>query len=51
MIDNLTNWYIRLNRRRLKGEAGPQSLLPGTEVCVLTTLRPPKLFDWSEHAF
>ena len=24
MIDNLTNWYIRLNRRRLKGEAGDQ---------------------------
>ena len=24
MIDNLTNWYIRLNRRRLKGELGNQ---------------------------
>ena len=24
MIDNLTNWYIRLNRRRLKGETGDQ---------------------------
>ncbi|KAL9624000.1 MAG: hypothetical protein Q9160_001753 [Pyrenula sp. 1 TL-2023] len=29
MIDNLTNWYIRLNRRRLKGEAGLQSSLTG----------------------
>ena len=25
MIDNLTNWYIRLNRRRLKGEAGDKN--------------------------
>jgi isoleucyl-tRNA synthetase len=23
MIDSLTNWYIRFNRRRLKGENGP----------------------------
>ena len=22
-IDNLTNWYVRMNRRRLKGEGGP----------------------------
>ncbi|KAL9113112.1 MAG: hypothetical protein Q9227_002724 [Pyrenula ochraceoflavens] len=29
MIDSLTNWYIRLNRRRLKGEAGLQSSLTG----------------------
>lgn len=29
MIDNLTNWYIRLNRRRLKGESGLQSSLSG----------------------
>ncbi len=21
-IDNLTNWYVRMNRRRLKGEGG-----------------------------
>ena len=29
MIENLTNWYIRLNRRRLKGESGLQSSLTG----------------------
>ena len=29
LIDNLTNWYIRLNRRRLKGESGLQSSLTG----------------------
>ena len=22
MLDNLTNWYIRFNRKRLKGNAG-----------------------------
>ncbi|SCU83753.1 LAFA_0D05534g1_1 [Lachancea sp. 'fantastica'] len=26
-IDQLTNWYIRLNRRRLKGESGEQDCL------------------------
>ncbi|KAL9103449.1 MAG: hypothetical protein Q9163_001512 [Psora crenata] len=29
MIESLTNWYIRLNRRRLKGEAGVHSSLTG----------------------
>ena len=29
MIENLTNWYIRLNRRRLKGESGIQSCITG----------------------
>ena len=29
MIENLTNWYIRLNRRRLKGESGVQSSVTG----------------------
>jgi hypothetical protein len=24
LIDELTNWYIRFNRRRLKGENGPE---------------------------
>lgn len=24
LIDELTNWYIRFNRRRLKGENGPK---------------------------
>lgn len=23
-IDNLTNWYVRMNRKRIKGEDGPQ---------------------------
>ncbi|KAL0129614.1 hypothetical protein PUN28_001706 [Cardiocondyla obscurior] len=23
-IDNLTNWYVRMNRRRIKGENGPE---------------------------
>ena len=26
-IDNLTNWYVRMNRRRLKGEDGPADCL------------------------
>jgi len=26
-IDNLTNWYVRMNRRRLKGEGGPADCL------------------------
>lgn len=26
-IDQLTNWYVRLNRRRIKGEAGPEHCL------------------------
>ena len=29
MIESLTNWYIRLNRRRLKGEAGVESSITG----------------------
>lgn len=29
MIESLTNWYIRLNRRRLKGESGLPSTLTG----------------------
>lgn len=24
LVDELTNWYIRFNRRRLKGENGPE---------------------------
>lgn len=24
LVDELTNWYIRFNRRRLKGEGGPE---------------------------
>lgn len=26
-LENLTNWYVRLNRPRLKGEAGPEEQL------------------------
>ena len=29
MIESLTNWYIRLNRRRLKGESGVKSSVTG----------------------
>ena len=29
MIESLTNWYIRLNRRRLKGDSGLPSTLTG----------------------
>ena len=29
LIESLTNWYIRLNRKRLKGESGLQSSLTG----------------------
>ena len=27
LIENLTNWYIRFNRRRLKGENGPEDTM------------------------
>lgn len=27
MIDNMTNWYIRFNRKRLKGEGGIEDTL------------------------
>ncbi|KAG8534216.1 uncharacterized protein KY384_001060 [Bacidia gigantensis] len=29
LIESLTNWYIRLNRRRLKGESGLESTVTG----------------------
>jgi len=32
-IDNLTNWYVRMNRKRLKGEGGPSDCK-----CALETL-------------
>lgn len=35
LIDNLTNWYIRFNRKRLKGIAG---LGPKDTLCALNTL-------------
>lgn len=27
LIDELTNWYIRFNRARLKGEGGPEETI------------------------
>jgi isoleucyl-tRNA synthetase len=33
LIDELTNWYIRFNRARLKGEGGPEDT-----VAALNTL-------------
>lgn len=32
-VDNLTNWYVRFNRRRLKGDGGREDCL-----CALETL-------------
>lgn len=32
-VDNLTNWYVRFNRRRLKGDGGKEDCL-----CALDTL-------------
>ncbi|SCV01381.1 LANO_0F11496g1_1 [Lachancea nothofagi CBS 11611] len=48
-IDQLTNWYIRLNRRRLKGESGEQDCLKAlnslfdalfTFVCAMAPFTP-----------
>lgn len=30
-VDNLTNWYVRFNRRRLKGEGGKEDCLRALE--------------------
>merc|ERR1719431_1791429 len=41
-IDNLTNWYVRMNRRRLKGEGGPadsQAALQTLFGVVITMVR------------
>ena len=41
-IDNLTNWYVRMNRRRLKGEGGPEDCRASLETLfgvVLTMAR------------
>src|SRR5258708_7062804 len=32
LIDELTNWYIRFNRRRLKGEGGPEETVVALNV-------------------
>src|SRR5262249_30231581 len=31
-IESLTNWYIRFNRRRLRGEQGPEEMLQALHV-------------------
>jgi isoleucyl-tRNA synthetase len=40
LIDTLTNWYIRFNRKRLKGENGPEDAVVALNVLfeVLLTL-------------
>lgn len=39
-VDNLTNWYVRMNRRRLKGENGPEDTRKALDTlfCVLLNL-------------
>ncbi|ODN00370.1 Isoleucine--tRNA ligase, cytoplasmic [Orchesella cincta] len=37
-IDQLTNWYVRLNRRRLKGETGSEDCYRALEVFFLVLL-------------
>ncbi|CAD6913942.1 unnamed protein product [Tilletia laevis] len=37
MVDELTNWYIRFNRRRLKGEGGQEDWLTALN-CLFETL-------------
>lgn len=32
-VDELTNWYVKMNRKRLKGDGGPEDCLD-----ALTTL-------------
>ncbi|RKO91449.1 tRNA synthetases class I-domain-containing protein, partial [Blyttiomyces helicus] len=40
LIDSLTNWYVRFNRKRLKGENGPEDAIKALNVLfeVLLTL-------------
>jgi len=38
MIEELTNWYIRFNRRRLKGENGPQDTVAALNTLFATLL-------------
>lgn len=35
-IDNLTNWYVRMNRKRIKGEDGPQDCKNALSTLFLT---------------
>lgn len=45
-VDNLTNWYVRLNRRRLRGEAGREECLRALEtlcsvlLCMVRVMAP-----------
>lgn len=36
LIDELTNWYIRFNRRRLKGENGPEDAVAALQTLFET---------------
>ncbi|KIM26940.1 hypothetical protein M408DRAFT_175402 [Serendipita vermifera MAFF 305830] len=38
LIDELTNWYIRFNRARLKGEGGPEDTVSGLNTLFETLL-------------
>lgn len=38
LIDDLTNWYIRFNRRRLKGEGGPVDTMAALQTLCETLL-------------
>lgn len=45
-VDNLTNWYVRFNRKRLKGEAGKEDCLRSLEtlysvlLCMIRVMSP-----------
>ena len=43
MIDQLTNWYIRFNRKRLKGENGPKDAIVALNVLFEVLLSLSKL--------
>jgi isoleucyl-tRNA synthetase len=38
LIDELTNWYIRFNRARLKGEGGPEDTVSALNTLFETLL-------------
>lgn len=38
LVDELTNWYIRFNRRRLKGEDGPEDTVTALNTLLETLL-------------
>lgn len=45
-VDNLTNWYVRFNRKRLKGETGKEDCLKALETlyfvlfCMVRVMAP-----------